>query len=407
MTDPRPNLPLHGVVVLDFGQVYQGPYCTSLMAQAGAEVIKIEPLKGEPIRQRAAISRGAAVPFAMLNGNKKCITLDLKSSRGKAILKDLVEQADVLLENFAPGAMDRLGLGWEVLREINPRLIYASGSGFGITGPDAMNLAMDVTVQASSGMMSVTGFPDGPPVKAGPALADFMSGIHLYGGIVTALYERTFTGTGRLVEVAMQETVYPSLASNLAFVYDKGEAPPRTGNRHGALAAAPYNVYAASDGHVALIGVTDQHWLNLLDAMGRGDLREDPELATKVERVRRIDRVDGLVGEWMATRARDEAIEILRAHRVPCAPVRDLVEVTNDPHMHERGALEWVDHPQFGRVAVPRSALRLHGAERLAHAPSRPLSADTREVLAARLGFDPATLDALEDDGVIGPAAEG
>ena len=238
----RKNLPLDGVTVIDLGQVYQGPYCTLLMAKAGANVITVEPLIGEPIRHRVHVSQGAAIPFAMLNANKKAMTLNLKSPRGIEILKDLVRQGDVLLENYAPGVMDKLGVGWSVLSEINPRLIYASGSGYGLTGPDRNNLAMDVTVQAASGMMSVTGFPDGPPVKCGPAVVDFLSGIHLYGGIMTALYERTFTGKGRLVEVAMQETVYPTLASNLAFVYDKGIAPPRTGNRHGGLSSAPYNV---------------------------------------------------------------------------------------------------------------------------------------------------------------------
>ena len=190
----RRNLPLDGVKVIDVGQVYQGPYAAWLMAKAGADVIKIEPLTGEPVRQRNDVSRGAGAPFAMLNGHKRCITLDLKSPKGVAVLKRLARGADVLLENFAPGVMDRFGAGWSELSALNPRLIYASGTGYGLSGPDRDNLAMDITVQAVSGVMSVTGFPDGPPVKAGPALADFLSGTHLYAGIVTALYERQFTG---------------------------------------------------------------------------------------------------------------------------------------------------------------------------------------------------------------------
>ena len=294
----RKNLPLDGVTVIDLGQVYQGPYCTLLMAKAGANVIKVEPLIGEPIRHRVHVSQGAAIPFAMLNANKKAMTLNLKSPRGIEILKDLVRQGDVLLENYAPGVMDKLGVGWSVLSEINPRLIYASGSGYGLTGPDRNNLAMDVTVQAASGMMSVTGFPDGPPVKCGPAVVDFLSGIHLYGGIMTALYERTFTGKGRLVEVAMQETVYPTLASNLAFVYDKGIAPPRTGNRHGGLSSAPYNVYPTSDGYIAIIGINETHWANLLEAIGRTDLTGDPRFSTREARVRNIDATDQLIRDW-------------------------------------------------------------------------------------------------------------
>ena len=398
----RKNLPLDGVTVIDLGQVYQGPYCTLLMAKAGANVIKVEPLIGEPIRHRVHVSQGAAIPFAMLNANKKAMTLNLKSPRGIEILKDLVRQGDVLLENYAPGVMDKLGVGWSVLSEINPRLIYASGSGYGLTGPDRNNLAMDVTVQAASGMMSVTGFPDGPPVKCGPAVVDFLSGIHLYGGIMTALYERTFTGKGRLVEVAMQETVYPTLAEKLAFVYDKGIAPPRTGNRHGGLSSAPYNVYPTSVGYIAIIGINETHWANLLEAIGRTDLTGDPRFSTREARVRNIDATDQLIRDWTSQHTRAEATAIFRKCKVPSAPVRDLVEVTNDAHMHERGMLEWIDHPQFGRIVVPNSPLRLHGTDPLPSVPSPTLGQHTSEILSDMLGLEAADIRQLEADGVVG-----
>jgi CoA:oxalate CoA-transferase len=196
----RANRPLAGVTVLDFGQVYQGPYATLLMAQAGADVIKIEPPQGEPLRRRVPPGKSTTFPIAMLNSNKRAITLNLKHERGRALLFRMVEKGDVLLENFAPGVMDRLGVGWNVVHEINPRLIYASGSGYGLSGPDRDNLAMDLTIQAVSGLISTTGFADGPPVKAGPAVVDFLSGIHLYAAVVTALFEREQTGQGRLVE---------------------------------------------------------------------------------------------------------------------------------------------------------------------------------------------------------------
>ncbi len=287
MTERR-NMPLDGLIVIDLGQVYQGPYAGYLMAKAGATVIKVEPLQGESVRQRQAISKGSGAPFAMLNGHKKCIALDLKSEAAKEIFKGLVAKADVMLENYAPGVMDRLGLGWEVLSKLNPRLIYGSATGYGLSGPDRDNLAMDITVQAASGMMSVTGFPDGPPVKAGPAVVDFLSGTHLYAGITTALYEREKTGKGRLVEIAMQETVFPTLASSLNFYYDHRTVPPRTGNSHSGLSAAPYGVYPVKDGYVAIIGINDGHWAKLLRAMGRNDLLDDGRFATKVARVRHI-----------------------------------------------------------------------------------------------------------------------
>ena len=186
----------------------------------------------------------------------------------------MVERGDVLLENFAPGVMERLGVGWEVLHRINPRLVYASGSGYGLTGPDRDNLAMDLTIQAVSGLIAETGFADGPPVKAGPAVVDFISGIHLYAATLTALFERERTGRGRLVEVAMQEAAYATLTSQLHAYFETGTAPPRTGNAsHGRV---PLNVYPTKDGYVAMNIAVEEHWHNLLRAMGREDLRDDP-----------------------------------------------------------------------------------------------------------------------------------
>ncbi|OKO75506.1 formyl-CoA transferase [Bradyrhizobium sp. NAS80.1] len=398
----RRNLPLDGVTVLDLGQIYQGPYAGFLLAQAGATVIKIEPPKGEPIRHRARVSNGAAIPFAMLNGNKKAISLDLKSPEGCHILKGLVAQADVLLENYAPGVMDRLGVGFEVLHAINPRLVYASASGYGLSGPDRNNLAMDITIQAASGMMSITGFPDGAPVKAGPAVADFIGAAHLYGGIVTALYERELTGLGRLVEVAMIEAVYPTLASGLSFVFDRESAPPRTGNRHGAMAEAPYNVYPAADGFVAIIAVNESHWVGLAQAMGKPELAVDPRFATAADRVRNMDLTDSVVGGWTAEFTKAEIVETLTRHKVPTAPVRDLMEVTRDTHMHARGMLEWVDHPHFGRVVLPSSPIRYHGTDSLARLPSARLGEHNAEVLTTYLGLAIEDIERLHQKGVLG-----
>lgn len=399
------TLPLAGVKVIDLGQVYQGPYATYLMARAGAEVIKIEPPGGEPVRRRTSISRGSAVPFAMLNGNKKSVSLDLKNERGRELLIKLASRADVLLENFAPGAMDRLGIGWKTLSARNPRLVYASGSGYGLSGPDAGNLAMDLTVQAASGVMSVTGFAGNDPVKAGPAIADFLGGIHLYAGVMTALYERALSGRGRMVEVAMQEALYPTFASNLGMMYDSGTPPPRTGNRHGGLSVSPYNVYAASDGHFAVIVLNDEHWVRLARAMATPQLAIDPRFATGAQRVEHIDLVDDLISDWGRGLSRDQALARLREHAVPSAPVRDLVEVTNDPHMHARGMLNWLDHSEFGRIAIPDSPIRLHGAQRLPLVESPRLGADNVAVLTQELGLSLLEIEGLQSAGVLGRAA--
>jgi CoA:oxalate CoA-transferase len=395
--------PLAGITVLDLGQIYQGPYAGLLLAKAGADVIKVEPPAGEPARLRAPPGKSTSLPMAMLNSNKRGITLNLKTERGRELLKELAKRADVVLENFAPGVMDRLDVGFSVLHQINPRLIYASGTGYGLSGPDRDRLAMDVTVQAASGMMSITGFPDGPPLKAGPTVVDFSSATHLYAGIVTALYERERTGIGRLVEVSMQECVYPMLATNLGAYYNSGgqEVPRRTGNLHGGLALVPHNVYPAKDGHVALQCVIEEHWKKLLHAMGREDLKDDPRFASNAQRTANQVATDALVTEWTAQHGKSEIFEITRRYRIPCAPVRDLVEVMNDRHMHERGALEWIDHPELGRVVVPTTPLRLHGAPKVPTAPSPALGESNVEIYGDWLGLPTAEIAELKRSGVI------
>lgn len=261
---------------------------------------------------------------------------------------------------------------------------------------------MDLTVQASSGIMSITGLPDGPPLRAGPSIVDFLGGIHLYAGVVTALYERTFTGIGRLVEVAMQETVYPSLASNLGFAYSSnGKVPPRVGNRHGGLAMAPYNVYPAKDGHVAIICVSEAHWLKLLTAMGREDLRTDPRFEINKKRVENLAETDAVVQAWTERLLRREIFERTKRNRIPSAPVRDLVEVMNDPHIHMRGMLEWFDDEDLGRIVLPTTPLMIHGADRVKTVASPHLGQDNKTFYSEWFGFSPEEIEALRQEGVI------
>jgi formyl-CoA transferase len=389
---------LDGVVIIDLSQIYNGPYATFLLATGGATVIKIEPPSGEPLRQRGVVG-GAALPFAMLNGCKKSVVLDLKSEAGKQALLALVKDADVVVENFAPGTMDRLGLGADLLQELNPRLIYASSSGFGSDGPYRSYPAMDLTVQAMSGVMSITGFADRPPVKAGPALCDFFAGVHLYGAIVTALYEREHAGVARRVEVAMQDAVYPSLSSNLGMQWaqhdNSNPPPPRTGNRHGGLAESPYNVYPTSDGWIAIICVGEAHWKSFAGVMGQPELAADPRFVTLGKRVAAMDEVDAIVGAWTSQRTKEQAFDELMASGVPCAPVRDLKEVMNDPNMHARGSLQWQNHPELGRIVVQHSPLRFAGVTPCTLEPSKRLGAYTASVLREKLGWDAAAINAI------------
>ena len=391
--------PLAGITVLDFGQIFQGPYATMLMAKAGADVIKIEPPGGEPLRRRVvALGGDTTLPMAMLNANKRAVTLNLKSETGKDLLKQMVARADVLLENFSPGTLDGLGVGYEVLKEINPRLVYATGTGFGISGPDRDNLAMDFTIQAASGIMSVTGDPAGPPMKAGPTLVDFMGGIHLYAAVMTALLQRTATGQGQLVEVAMQEAVYPTLASSYDYHVRTGKVPPRAGNRQAGLSSAPYNAFQTKDGWVAVHVVTEGHWQNLLRAMGRADLLNDPRFDTNEARTENMDATEALVTAWTLGLNKMEVVAAAKRYKIPVAAVRNAVEVMNDPHMHERGMLERIDHPSLGEIIVPNSPLRLHGSDRVAPLPSPKLGQHNAEVYGAWLGQD---MEALRRSGAI------
>lgn len=395
----RPNHPLAGVVVLDFGQVYQGPYATMLMAKAGADVIKIEPPQGEPLRRRAPPGKSTTFPIAMLNGNKRAITLNLKDKRGVDLLFRLARQGDVLLENFAPGVMDRLGVGWNVLHEVNPRLVYASGSGYGLSGPDRDNLAMDLTIQAVSGLISTTGLADGPPVKAGPAVVDFLSGIHLYAAVLTALYEREHTGVGRLVEVAMEEAAYATMTSQFEAYWRTGTVPPRTGNAsHGRV---PINVYPARDGYVAMNIAVEEHWHNLLKAMGREELRADPRFADNAARVANRELVDRTIAEWTTTLPKMEIFAAAKRLRIPLAPVRDVAEVMNDAHMHERGMLERIEHDEIGPIVVPNSPLRVHGADKVPTTPSPKLGQHNEEIYGGMLGLSRDEIAELKGDGVI------
>lgn len=395
------HYPLQGVTVIDLSHVYNGPYATFLMAMAGANVIKVEPFQGEHLRSRGDMG-GAALPFAMLNSNKKPVTLNLKSEKGRELLRELVRKADILVENFAPGVMDRLGVGAQALHAINPRLVYGSSSGYGKDGPYRDYPAMDLVMQAMCGVIDSTGFADQPPVKSGAALCDFMAGIHLYGAIMTALYERERTGSGRTVEVSMQDATYASLASNLGMLHARGDkAPARTGNRHGGLGISPYNVYPTTDGYVVLNCPGDHHFHSVLEVLGHPELKSDPRFVSRSARVENFEAVDRLLETWTRTQTKNEVARLMLERKVPCAPVRGLAEVMQDENMHARGSLQRIQHPELGEVVVPHSPLVFEGSPRLAIEPSLPLGASNDEVYGEFLGHSRQELAALKAEGVI------
>jgi CoA:oxalate CoA-transferase len=396
-----PSLPLAGVRVIDLTRIYSGPYCTFLMAMAGAEVIKVEAPEGETLRNRDG-RYGASLPFAMLNANKRLITLNLKSKKGGEILAQLLQTADVLVENFRPGVMDRLGFSKAKLKEINPRLIVAQTSGYGNHGPYRDYPAMDLTVQAVSGIMDATGYADGPPVKAGAALVDFAAGTHLYASIVTALFSRERTGQALTTEVAMMEAIYPTLASNFALAIATPDAYiARTGNRHGGMSLTPYNVYKAADGFVAIICSNERHWIALGKALKREDWTSDPQYNPLIERVNRMDQLDAEINAETSKYTRTQLFELLNKTGAACAPVRTLHEVMADPHLRERGMVHDIDHPEYGKLVVMNSPIHYGGVKQPDYKPSGKMGADIDAILGGELKLTKAEIEDLRKAGDI------
>ena len=391
--------PLAGITVLDLGQIYNGPYCGYLLAMAGARVVKVEPPGGE--RMRGTGDTLVSYPFMMLNGNKESVTLNLKSDAGRDLLRNLARHADVLLENFAPGTLDRHGVGADALTAINPRLIFAAGTGFGRTGPHRDYRAMDITVQAMTGVMAITGRDGEPPLKAGPAMCDILGGVHLYAAITTALVRRERTGRGAVLDVAMQDAVFPSLTSALGAWYVAGGESRRTGNHHHASAVAPYSVYTASDGHVAIICVRERHWLALLDAMGKPELADDPRFTDRATRARNMAATDAVVEAWTSTHSKADVFQVCQQHQVPCAPVRSLADVLNDPHLLERGALAKVAQEHYGEVTLPSTPLRFLDVDPPAVSLPRNAGADNESVYGELLGLSADDVVSLQDVGAI------
>lgn len=372
-------LPLSGIRIVDLTQVYSGPYATFLLAEAGAEVIKVEPPDGERLRRGTG---AAAVPFAMFNAGKQSVTIDLATEKGKAALAALLEDADAIVENFRPGVLAKLGFDDARLASINPRLLRASLSGFGSDGPYRSYPALDIVIQAMSGVLATTGFADGPPVKAGAALADILGGAHLYGAVLTALHHRERHGEVRHVETSMIEATYPTLASSLPVALTELDAPNlRTGNRHGAGRVSPYNLYPASDGHVAIICTSDRHWQRLADLLAL-DIGDDAALNDTAVRIARIDEIDAAVGAATTKLTRAEIFDRLAAGGVPCGAVQDLREVVSDPHLFATGALFAFDHPEHGPMTLNRGAIRFPALDRAPYRPSTPLGSANEHYLS-------------------------
>jgi CoA:oxalate CoA-transferase len=394
------GLPLEGIRVIDLGQIFAAPYCTLQLARMGAEIVKIEPPgTGESLRRAESSPGGVGYSFLMLNADKRSVTLNLKHPRGREIIFKLLDRADVLVENYSAGVMESFGLGYEDLRDRFPRLIYASAKGYASDGPWARLGAMDSTVQASSGFMSVTGYPDRAGVKTPATFIDMGTGSHLASGILAALLQRERTGRGQKVEVAMLDVCVPALTGLVADCL-QGRNLERLGNRH--RNACPSDVYPAADGEVLIFCLTEPHWRTLAKLMGREDLTADPRFENHATRLANVEEVDRAVAGWTRGRRRDEVVAALLAVGVPSAPVRTVAELIADPEVARRGMLLDSEFPSRGAIKVAGSPIKMSEAPRSARPPIPPptLGEHTAEVLAS-VGVDATELERLRADGVV------
>ena len=408
MTDNSVELScLDGVKVVDFTQFEAGTSCTETLAWLGAEVVKIEnPKTGDPGRRlRPGQPDNDPWYFHMFNANKKSVTLNLKSPRGLEIVKELLKQADVTVENMAPGTIERLGLGYDDVRKINPGIIYCQVKGFGTGSPYEKGLAFDMIAQAAGGPISVTGEPGRPPVKPGPSFGDTGTGMLMAITLLGALYERRRTGQGRRLQVAMQDAMIHYMRTCFATQARTGRAAPRRGGKSVGGNNSPSGLYPCKPGgandyvYLTTSRANPEHWTRLLKLIGREDLIGDPRYDTGAARAEHEAEVDQIVSEWTRQHTKYEAMELVSGVGVPAGAVFDTMELHNDPNFEERGILQVMQHPN-GPFKMPAWPVRVDGKPpRLK--PSPLLGQHNAEVLGDWLGISADEVEALRSEGVI------
>ncbi len=399
MTGLPPHL-FAGLKVLDLTRVMSGPFCTSMLADLGAEVIKIEmPGFGEEGRHFAPHVNGESTYFALLNRGKKSVTVNMKAPEGIALIRDLTKQADVLVENFRPGVMERLGLAFDTLQQDNPRLIVASISGFGQSGPFADWPAFDLVIQAMSGLMSVTGERGGRPLAVGESIADVATGMFAAWGIAAALYDRERTGIGRRLEVAMLDSVFSMLLTGLSRRLYTDKPTRRVGNRH--PETYPVDSFSTKDGDIVLVGFSDAIVRRLGEAIGKPELADDPRFKTNAERNEHEDALRALIAGWAAGLSREEALAKLRAAEIPAAPIWSLDDLIASGHPQARGMLQAGRNSKLGDIRLVPQPVQFAGAAPAADRSAPTLGENTDEVLRDKLGLDDAQIAGLRRNKVI------
>ncbi len=392
---------LEGIRVIDLTRVLAGPYCTLLLGDMGAEIIKIEvPGHGDDSRKYPPFIGTESAYFMNLNRNKKSLTLNLKTAEGKNVFLDLVKHSDVLIENFRPGTLDDLGVGYDQLKAINPNLVYSSISGFGQSGPYRDLPGYDIIGQAMGGIMSVTGWPDGPPSRTGTAIADILAGLCACIGILSSLIAARNGGSGQKVDIALVDSVVSAMETIIQIYLVEKRIPQRTGNRYEFI--YPYDTFKAEDGWVVIAVGNNKLWEVFCEAIGTNHLLEDQTYKDNYDRVKAHVEVKRIVEEWTGTRSVREVVDFLLSKTIPCAPLYTVKEVVEDPHIADaRQMIREVEHPVAGRIKVIGSPIHLSETPPDIYAPAPLLGEHSSGILKNILNYSDDQIDALKRGKII------
>lgn len=390
-----------GIRVLDMSRVLAGPFCGMLLADLGADVVKLEiPIKGDDSREFPPFINGESLYYVNLNRGKKSITLNLKTVKGKKLFKELVKHFDVVLENFRPGTMEGLGLGYDELRKLNPRLIYAAISGFGQTGPYSDRPGYDIIGQAMGGLLSITGWPDSPPTRSGTAIGDILSSLFTCIGILAAVVVREETGEGQLVDVALVDSVFAALENIPQRYFVEGVIPGRIGNRYEFI--YPYDTFKARDGWVVIGIANDSIWSRFIEVTGLTELDKDQRFTSNSLRVENHESLKSIIEGWTLRHGKDEIVDLLNGHRVPSCPILNVEEVSMDPHIAAaRQMVVEMSQPGIGTVKLQGNPIKMSKTMSYPRGPAPSLGGDTEEILVNLLGMTSVEYHRLKDEGVV------
>ncbi|MBN1828091.1 MAG: CoA transferase [Deltaproteobacteria bacterium] len=390
---------LSDIKVLDLTSFLSGPFCTMILSDMGADVIKIEePPKGCPTRKNPPFKDGESAYFMSLNRGKKDIALNLKTDMGKKILSELIVGADVLVENFRPGVMRRLGFDYRKVSALNPRIIYASISGFGNSGPYAEKGAYDMVVQGYGGVMSITGYPGGDPVRVGYSIADLSASLFGAIAIIGALRVRDKVGRGQYLDVSMFDCQVALMENAIARYYATGNMPGPLGSRHSSI--VPFQAFKSSNGYFIVTASTDEQFKNLCKAVGLPEMANDGRFMSKPDRVNNVDDLTAILNNVFTEKPKEVWIEILERHNVPCGPINNVQEVVESPQVLAREMIVEVNHPKAGKVKMAGSPIKASLTPTKIQGPPPLLGQDTERLLSG-LGYSPEEIVQLKENGVI------